>query len=139
MQNFKPWNNHIFSPSEINILTDTNIFFSNNINHLNTFINIISGESNISCRLLYWFVTKFYLIDNNFSHIHDSYQNHIKQHSSIFFNPFCCKHKLIYYTNVGPHINTSIGQLHFFKWALLNNVISDLQNNFHNIKNNYYQ
>ena len=123
IHNFKPIGNENFTPIEINILTDADTFFSNNINYFNNFLEIISQQSIVSCNMIYRFVTNFCKNNNNLAYIRDSYKNNLKQYSTEYFDPFCRKHKLAYTCN-NIIVLTSIGQLNFFKWGFEHKIDS---------------
>ena len=115
--------------------TDLNGSYNAN-NNLDKMIRIITGESKISLRIVDWFATnyakKYYTLFtieqsvNNVSRrfkVYDDYKLKLKAYSKKRFDPFCRWDRIsIPYTN-GEFIETTIGQLNFFKWALENKVI----------------
>jgi hypothetical protein len=106
-------------------------------------IDIIEGRSNISLRILDWFVTKYSKkkIDygNKDTEIFDvriSYKSQLKSYKKRYFDPFRRRKKFIYYFNDGKNdnsISTTLGQLNFFKWAVANNVIGYVEKNLKHI------
>jgi hypothetical protein len=116
-------------------------------NNLDKMLKIITGESKISLRIVDWFATnyakKYYtLYTINASHdnvtrrfkVYDDYKLKLKAYSKKRFDPFCRWDRTsIPYTN-GKFIETTIGQLNFFKWALENNVIDYIEQNYNEIE-----
>lgn len=120
---------------------DSNTF--NPDNNLDKMLRIVTGTSKISLRIVDWFVTnyakKYYTIYNiknqdgiNIKRfkVYDEYKLELKGYSKENFDPFCRWERInIPYTN-GNFIETTIGQLKFFKWALENKVIDYIENNY---------
>ena len=108
-------------------------------------LNIITGESRISLRIVDWFATnyakKFYTLynlnANNGIHrfkVYFDYKLKLKAYSKKRFDPFCRWDRIsIPYRN-GTHIETTIGQLNFFKWALENKVIEYIEEHYNEIE-----
>ena len=109
--------------------------------NLETMLNIINGESVISLRIVDWFATnfskKYYTIINNSGERVKDYTDYklkLKAYSKKRFDPFCRWDRInIPYKN-GTDIQTTIGQLNFFKWALENNVIKYIEDNYSDIE-----
>ncbi len=102
-------------------------------------LKIIEGKSNISIRVLDWFVAN-YSKKNNTSYkinlngkcldfnVNIEYKNQLNAYSKQYFDPFCRKKKVVYgyrSTDGSEIINfiSSIGQLNFFQWAIRNKII----------------
>jgi hypothetical protein len=91
--------------------------------------NILGNKTNISLRILDWFVTNYSKM-NNVSYISKAgkhvivylaYKSHLKAYSKKMFDPFCR------WTRVNFHgISTTVGQLNFFAWAIEDDVIEYL-------------
>lgn len=105
---------------------------------LHRMLKIITGESKTSLRIVDWFVTnfakKFYIIYDipvedglrRFK-VYNDYKLKLKAYSKRRFDPFCRWDRIsIPYKN-GQSIETTIGQLNFFKWALENKVIDFIE------------
>ena len=101
-------------------------------------IDIINGTSVISLRVLDWVVTKFSKkkIDvkkNNIEmfDVRISYRSQLKSYKKRYFDPFRRRKKFIYHFNddESNSISTTLGQLNFFKWAFINNVIIYVEKN----------
>lgn len=104
-------------------------------NNLKTIIPILNGDSDISIRLIDWFVTNYskqYFIVYTFKTIkgvekrfkvYSEYKLKLKAHSKKCFDPFCRYERInIQYDNENC-IQTTLGQLNFFKWALENHIL----------------
>ena len=116
-------------------------------NNLDKMLKIITGESKISLRIVDWFATNYakkyytlYLIEQTTDNIarrfkvYDDYKLKLKAYSKRRFDPFCRWDRIsIPYKN-GKFIETTIGQLNFFKWALENNVIDYIEKNYDTIE-----
>ena len=117
----------LYNPNTQNQLLLTSLLdFYNDTTHLKTMINIINGESTISLRIIDWFVTNYakknytiYVLPNypRFK-VYNDYKLKLKAYSKKRFDPFCRWDRInIPYIN-GTHIQTTIGQLNFFKWYI---------------------
>lgn len=112
-------------------------------NNLDKMLKLITGESKISLRIVDWFATNYskkyytlYVIEGSNDNItrrfkvYDDYKLKLKAYSKKRFDPFCRWDRIsIPYTN-GKFIETTIGQLNFFKWALENKVIDYIEQNY---------
>ena len=116
-------------------------------NNLDKMLRIITGESKISLRIVDWFATNYakkhytlYVLEGTNKNItrrfkvYDDYKLKLKAYSKVRFDPFCRWDRIsIPYTN-GKFIETTIGQLNFFKWALENKVIDYIEQNYAEIE-----
>ena len=112
-------------------------------NNLDKMLKIITGESRISLRIVDWFATNYakknytlYKIEQTTENVerrfkvYDDYKLKLKAYSKKRFDPFCRWERIsIPYKN-GKYIETTIGQLNFFKWALENKVIEYIEQNY---------
>ena len=110
--------------------------YYNKNNNLNFMLNIINGSSNISLRIVDWFVTNYCKknytvinINNNRIKIYDDYKLKLKAYSKKRFDPFCRWERITIPINSDTHVQTTIGQLNFFKWALESGIIDYIQDN----------
>ena len=109
---------------------------------LTKMLKIITGESKISLRIVDWFATNYakkyytlYTIDDakRFKVYYD-YKLKLKAYSKRRFDPFCRWDRIsIPYKN-GTFIETTIGQLNFFKWAIENKVVDYIEENYETIE-----
>tara|TARA_B100000424_G_scaffold251860_1_gene227688 strand:- start:338 stop:922 length:585 start_codon:yes stop_codon:yes gene_type:complete len=121
--------------------------FYTNLEYLETMMRIINGETRISLRIVDWFVTnyakKYYTVYNipslkgdistRFKVYHD-YKLKLKAYSKKRFDPFC-RWERITIPFMEKHMETTIGQLNFFKWAIENKVIDYIEENYQQIEN----
>lgn len=119
-------------------------------NNLDKMIQIISGESKISLRIVDWFVTNYakkyyvvYEINNSSSKpsnsarrfkVYDDYKLRLKAYSKKRFDPFCRWERISIPYKETQSIETTIGQLNFFNWALNNNVIDYVTEHYQEIE-----
>jgi len=136
----------------VNYITQNNLLLTNliefykNESALNRMLNIITGENKISLRIVDWFATnyakKYYTIYsiNNAGEppkrfkVYVDYKLKLKAYSKRRFDPFCRWDRIsIPYKN-NTSIETTIGQLNFFKWAIENKVIEFIEQNYDEIE-----
>jgi len=109
-------------------------------------MQIITGESKISLRLVDWFATnyakKYYTlytfsddagIERRFK-VYVDYKLKLKAYSKRRFDPFCRWDRISIPYKDGTSIETTIGQLNFFKWALENKIIEYIGENYEEIE-----
>ena len=120
--------------------------FYNENNRLDQMLNIINGESRISLRIVDWFSTNYakkyftvYTIDKNGSSqrfkVYQDYKLRLKAYSKKRFDPFCRWDRINIPYKENTYIQTTIGQLNFFKWAIENGVIDYINENYSTIEN----
>jgi hypothetical protein len=116
-------------------------------NNLDKMLKIITGDSKISLRIVDWFATNYakkyytlYVIEGTHDNVtrrfkvYDDYKLKLKAYSKKRFDPFCRWDRIsIPYTN-GKFIETTIGQLNFFKWAIENKVVDYIEENYTDIE-----
>ena len=68
-----------------------------------------------------------------------SYKSQLKSYSKKFFDPFCRRNRIKYKYNESDVLSTTIGQLNFFKWAINNDVVEYIKDNYRNIENDMNQ
>lgn len=117
-------------------------FYKQN-NNMDNMLKIINGESKISLRIIDWFVTnyakKYYTVyqlygtDTRFK-VYNDYKLKLKAYSKRRFDPFCRWDRISVPYNETSHIQTTIGQLNFFKWVLEHNVVDYIEHNYNNIE-----
>ena len=110
--------------------------------NLTRMLKIITGDSKISLRIVDWFATNYakkyytlFVIDGirRFKVYYD-YKLKLKAYSKKRFDPFCRWDRIsIPYKN-DTCIETTIGQLNFFKWAIENQVINYIEENYDTIE-----
>jgi hypothetical protein len=106
-------------------------------------LSVVNGDNRISLRSIDWFITNYskkhniyYLVHEthegfptdeahgvktrNFN-VHQSYKSQLKAYSKKRFDPFCRRERIAFQVTGGV-VETTIGQLNFFRWALANGV-----------------
>jgi hypothetical protein len=119
--------------------------FYNNRENLNKMIRIINGDSEISLRIVDWFVTnyakKYYTVYEQTSgtgdiqsitrfKVYNDYKLKLKAYSKKRFDPFCRWDRVSIPYDNEQFMETTIGQLNFFKWALDNHIVEYIKNNY---------
>jgi hypothetical protein len=120
--------------------------FYKNETYLSRMLKIITGESKISLRIVDWFATNYAKKNYTLYPIHTTngdvirfkvyfdYKLKLKAYSKKRFDPFCRWDRIsIPYKNE-TSIETTIGQLNFFKWAIENKVIEYIDENYETIE-----
>jgi len=123
--------------------------FYNKNDNLDKMMRIINGESEISLRIVDWFVTnfakKYYTVyeisvkkDNEENatrfKVYNDYKLKLKAYSKKRFDPFCRWDRISIPYNENHVMETTIGQLNFFKWAIENKIIDYIKNNYETIE-----
>ena len=130
---------HITTQNEL-LLTKL-LKYYNKDDNLSKILSIINGESAISLRLIDWFTTNYakknYIIYNVIDrrgtkkrfNVYVDYKLKLKAYSKRRFDPFCRWERINIPYGEDSHIQTTIGQLNFFKWALENNILDYINKN----------
>ena len=120
--------------------------YYNKDDNLEKILPIINGEADISIRIIDWFVTNYakknyviYNLTDNFGKnkrfkVYIDYKLKLKAYSKKRFDPFCRWERITIPYNDGSYIQTTLGQLNFFKWALENKIIDYIYNHFEEIE-----
>lgn len=125
------------------------MIFYNNKENLDKMMRIINGESKISLRIVDWFVTNFakknYTIyeiptkrgsqETTRFKVYNDYKLKLKAYSKKKFDPFCRWERISVPYDKENFMETTIGQLNFFKWAIENNIIGFIESNYQLIEN----
>jgi len=113
-------------------------------------LGVLKGTSNISLRSIDWFITNYskknnsyYIIyencegnpsfddtENNYRvnmNVFHSYKSQLKAYSKRRFDPFCRRNRLLFHLDDDHSVETTIGQLNFFKWAISNLIIDYIE------------
>jgi len=113
---------------------------------LKKMLEIITGESRISLRIVDWFVTnfskKYYtvypileegVVTKRFK-VYVDYKLKLRAYSKKRFDPFCRWERISIPYQPDMMIETTLGQLNFFKWSLENKVIDYIEEHFDEIE-----
>ena len=123
------------------LLTNLKSFFTDN-KSLTRMMNIIQGESRLSLRIIDWFVTnyaKMYFMvyelpDGTRFKVHNEYKLKLKAYQKKNFDPFCRWERIRIPYDDHNELETTIGQLNFFKWSFENGVIDYIENHYEEIE-----
>ena len=127
-----------------NLLLKNLLKFYEKGNNLDTMLKIINGHSKISLRIIDWFATNYakkfytvYTIQNTLRRfkVYVDYKLKLKAYSKKRFDPFCRWDRITIPYKDGTFIQTTIGQLNFFKWAIENDVVQYIEENYQAIEN----
>lgn len=129
------------------LLTNLLKFYEQNDN-LDVMLQIINGHSKISLRIIDWFATNYakkyftvYAINNEYSKgsrrfkVYVDYKLKLKAYSKKRFDPFCRWDRITIPYKNGTFIQTTIGQLNFFKWAIENDIVQYIEQHYETIEN----
>ena len=128
------------------LLTNLLKFYDQNGN-LDVMLQIINGHSKISLRIIDWFATNYakkyftvYAINNEYSKgsrrfkVYVDYKLKLKAYSKKRFDPFCRWDRITIPYKNGTFIQTTIGQLNFFKWAIENDIVQYIEQHYGTIE-----
>jgi hypothetical protein len=117
-------------------------------NHINMkrILPYINGDSSISLRLIDWFVTNYakknytvYAVERNNANVRFKvfidYKLRLRAYGKKKFDPFCRWERIAMPYENDTKIETTIGQLNFFKWAIENNIVDYIKTNYDIIEN----
>ena len=127
----------------------------NSGDNMEKMLSVINGTTNISLRIMDWFVTNYSKKHYTVYDLEDSgtpakrfkvyvdYKLKLRAYSKKRFDPFCRWERInVPHKNGTTYIQTTIGQLNFFKWAIENQVLRYIHENYSviesdmNIRNN---
>lgn len=115
-------------------------------NSMARIIPIVDGMSDVSLRLVDWFVTNYAKKNNtilarvvsplNTVHfnVYLSYRSQLKAYSKQQFDPFRRRDRILFYYEKTKSIETTIGQLNFFRWVLQNDILDYISDNIRHIE-----
>jgi hypothetical protein len=162
----------LFTPSPVSMAHGTSLYNTQNDlllhkvlhfynenggENMDTMLSVINGTTNISLRIMDWFVTNYSkkhytvydLVENiNINRakrfkVYVDYKLKLRAYSKKRFDPFCRWDRInVPHKNGTQYIQTTLGQLNFFKWAIENEVLRYIQENYSaidadmNIRNN---
>ena len=117
-------------------------YYKKDAEKMEKMLNVINGVSRISLRIVDWFVTnyakKHYTVydvkDKQRFKVYIDYKLNLKAYSKRRFDPFCRWQRITIPYDSDKYIQTTIGQLNFFKWALENDVVKYIENNYSDIE-----
>jgi hypothetical protein len=135
--------------NDVLLLESLHDFFNVSYNR-DKLLSVLSDDKTISLRSIDWFITNYskknniyYLVysdkygnpsfddenndyRNNMNVFH-SYKSQLKAYSKKRFDPFCRRDRILFKMNDDNSVETTIGQLNFFKWAISNLVVDYIE------------
>jgi hypothetical protein len=130
-------------------------YHENDGENMEKMLSVINGTTNISLRIMDWFVTNYskkhytvYDIEGSGTpakrfKVYVDYKLKLRAYSKKRFDPFCRWDRInVPHKNGTTYIQTTLGQLNFFKWAIENQVLRYIHDNYSviesdmNIRNN---
>jgi hypothetical protein len=111
-------------------------------------MKIVNGKTKISLRIVDWFVTnfakKYYTVYDisSFNNkeetvrfkVYNEYKLKLKSYKKQRFDPFCRWERITIPYEEDMYMETTIGQLNFFKWAIENKIIEYIEENYEMIE-----
>ena len=143
------------------LLSSLSTYYKKNSSHRKTLKDIIDGNSLLSLRIIDWFVTHYaktnqiiYWIDNDKNIYYDKYPSHInsinlrkfhlymeyraqlQSYTKLFFDPFRRHERITFILESDPliSIETTVGQLNFFRWAFQNHIFTYILDHLQSIE-----
>lgn len=143
------------------LLTSLTIFYNKNPSYKIILKNIIDGKHKLSLRMIDWFVTQYSKIHNIIYWIHNDniydllpddikefdklkkinlyydYRDQLRSYTKLNFDSFRRHNRITFFINEEKtdKIETTIGQLNFFRWIFNNKILLYALNNYDKIYN----
>ena len=115
-------------------------------------LHLLNDHDSISLRSIDWFITNYskknntyYIvygdkdglpsfsdIDNKYvnnMNVFHSYKSQLKAYSKKKFDPFCRRDRILFKIDDKYSVETTLGQLNFFKWAISNMIVDYIELN----------
>lgn len=140
------------------LLTSLTAYYVQHADSCEIISNTIAGSSRLSLRILDWFVTHYARVNNvvyyldgdnvcytypdtGGAHIRKfnlylEYRKQLQSYTKMYFDPFRRHERITFVTSQDPLrvIETTVGQLNFFRWATENHVIDFVSKNISDIE-----
>jgi hypothetical protein len=128
------------------LLLATLMRFYENRTYFKKMLSIINGETRISLRIVDWFVTNYakkyftvYENPNNLGEmirfkVYNEYKLKLKAYSKQRFDSFCRWERIMIPFDEETNMETTLGQLNFFKWAIENRILEFIEENYEDIE-----
>jgi hypothetical protein len=133
-----------FKKNEILLYRSLKSYYKQHPENIKLMIDIIFGNSNISLRILDFFVIRYakkykvkYDVDyegiNESFLVYINYRAQLKSFTKKYFDPFRRKVKFNFNYSNDQSIWTTLGQLNFFKWAITSKIIDYVKDHYDEI------
>ena len=105
-----------------------------------------SAHKIVSLRIIDWFVTNYAkkhstiieCVDargaSKYVNVHASYRSQLKAYSKHQFDPFRRRFRINFFYNRTEHIETTIGQMNFFRWIIEHDILAHINENLRDIE-----
>jgi hypothetical protein len=104
-------------------------------------LQLLEGTSEMSLRLIDWFVTNYskvnnisYIINGQEFLVYTNYKSQLKAYSKKLFDPFCRRERIMFQLQGYPMFQTTVGKLNFFRWAIEKGVLDYIKLNLPKIE-----
>jgi hypothetical protein len=94
-------------------------------------IGLLDGSSEMSLRLIDWFVTNYakqhnvsYILNGQEFLVYTNYKSQLKAYSKKLFDPFCRRERIMFQIPGTVSFMTTVGKLNFFRWAVEKGVLN---------------
>jgi hypothetical protein len=143
------------------LLTSLTEYYNKNPKYIHILKDIINGKHKLSLRIIEWLVTHYakiyniyYWIDDDKNiyqqyendikcnlkkiNLYQDYRSQLKSYSKFNFDSFRRHNRITFFINIdkGVHIETTIGQLNFFRWVFNNGILNYAIENYDDV---YYK
>ena len=112
------------------IITSLQRFYSNR-DDLEEIVELLKGTSDVSLRLVDWFVTNYakthstsYILRGQEIVVYMDYKNQLKAYSKKLFDPFCRRERISFQVPGHDSFLTTVGKLNFFRWAIEKDILN---------------
>ena len=142
----------LITSSQDNLLLRNLMQFYESPDNMENLVDIVGGKSQISLRIVDWFVTNYakkhytnYVIPMKTGivrdtveptkfKVYDKYKLQLKAYSKRRFDPFCRWDRISIPYKDDTFLETTLGQLNFFKWAIEHRVLEYIGANYAEIE-----
>ena len=122
------------------IISSLQKFYANRAD-MGEILEHLQGTSQISLRLIDWFVTNYakqynttYIINNQEFLVYMNYKSQLKAYSKKLFDPFCRRERIMFQLADKESFLTTVGKLNFFRWAIEKGVLDYIKLNLAKIE-----
>jgi hypothetical protein len=122
------------------IISSLQKFYANRAD-MGEILELLQGTSQISLRLIDWFVTNYakqhntsYIINNQEFLVYMNYKSQLKAYSKKLFDPFCRRERIMFQLQNQESFLTTVGKLNFFRWAIEKGIIDYIKLNLPKIE-----
>lgn len=146
------------TPSDL-LLTSLTSFYEKNPDKYEILYDVVNGKSALSLRIIDWFVTHYakqnnvvYWVDDEHDTIYHApvtglqlrkfnvyldTRAQLKSYTKLHFDPFRRHERISFLLDAKPFIRvieTTVGQLNFFRWALQNHLLDYIEAHLEDIE-----